>query len=67
MDEALPEVLSMIRPLAMSKNIEVERSVAEDLSIFADRVRFKQILYNLLSNAVKFTEKGGLIEIEQIW
>jgi signal transduction histidine kinase len=49
-DEALPEVLSMIRPLAMGKNIQVERSVTDSLSVFADRVRFKQILYNLLSS-----------------
>ena len=63
-DEALPEVLSMIRPLAMGKNIQVELSVTENLSIFADRVRFKQILYNLLSNAVKFTGKGGRVEID---
>jgi CheY-like chemotaxis protein/anti-sigma regulatory factor (Ser/Thr protein kinase) len=34
------------------------------VSIHADRVRFKQILYNLLSNAVKFTPKGGQIEID---
>jgi CheY-like chemotaxis protein len=32
--------------------------------VYADRVRFKQILYNLLSNAVKFTPKGGRIEID---
>jgi CheY-like chemotaxis protein/anti-sigma regulatory factor (Ser/Thr protein kinase) len=32
--------------------------------IFADRVRFKQILYNLLSNAVKFTPKEGKIEVQ---
>ncbi len=25
--------------------------------VYADRVRFKQILYNLLSNAVKFTPR----------
>ena len=58
--DALPEVLSTIRPLAMAKNIEVQQKV-ETNAVYADRVRFKQILYNLLSNAVKFTPKGGLI------
>jgi signal transduction histidine kinase/CheY-like chemotaxis protein len=62
--EALPEVLSTIRPLAMAKNINVDQKATTGLSVYADRVRFKQILYNLLSNAVKFTPKGGQIEID---
>lgn len=60
---AMPEVLSIIRPLAMAKKIRVEDS-AGDLRVEADRVRFKQILYNLLSNAVKFTPEGGEIRVE---
>jgi PAS domain S-box-containing protein len=62
--EALPEVLSTIRPLAMTKNITLNESLKTDIPIRADRVRFKQILYNLLSNAVKFTPKGGRVDIE---
>jgi CheY-like chemotaxis protein len=37
--------------------------LAASYSIYADRVRFKQILYNLLSNAVKFTPEGGHVSI----
>jgi signal transduction histidine kinase/DNA-binding response OmpR family regulator len=62
--DALPEVLSTIRPLAMAKNITLSESSTSGLSIYADRVRFKQVLYNLLSNAVKFTPNGGRVEIE---
>lgn len=51
--DALPELLSTVRPLAMAKNIEVEHGSGTARVVFADRVRFKQILYNLLSNAVK--------------
>jgi PAS domain S-box-containing protein len=61
--DALPEVLSTIRPLAMAKNIQVEHG-DDNLAIYADRVRFKQILYNLLSNAVKFTPPEGRIQID---
>src|SRR5437660_3560962 len=61
--EALPEVLSVVRPLAMAKKIHVEYT-EENLSVHADRVRFKQILYNLLSNAVKFTPEGGRVRVE---
>jgi PAS domain S-box-containing protein len=61
--DALPEVLSTIRPLALAKNIQVEHKVEIDRPAYADRVRFKQILYNLLSNAVKFTHRNGHISI----
>jgi len=62
--DALPEGLSTIRPLAMIKNIQIQNNVKTDLSVNADRVRFKQVLYNLLSNAVKFTPKDGRIDID---
>lgn len=61
---ALPEVLSVIKPLAMKKHIEIQYEVGAELTVFADRVRFKQIIYNLLSNAVKFTPEGGKIKVE---
>ncbi|MGA7925375.1 MAG: response regulator, partial [Candidatus Sulfotelmatobacter sp.] len=62
--DALPEVLSTIRPLAMAKNIQVQQTLRSEASVHADRVRFKQILYNLMSNAVKFTPKDGRISLE---
>lgn len=60
--EALPEVLSLIRPLVMKKKVRLE-SQTSDLRIYADRIRFKQVLYNLLSNATKFTPEGGVIRL----
>jgi PAS domain S-box-containing protein len=63
-NDALPEVLSTIDPLAAAKNIRMEQKLESKSLVKADRVRFKQILYNLLSNAVKFTPKGGQISIE---
>src|SRR5258705_3127458 len=47
----------------MVKNIKVEQELETNSAVFADRVRFKQILYNLLSNAVKFTPKDGRITL----
>jgi signal transduction histidine kinase/DNA-binding response OmpR family regulator len=62
--DALPEVLSTIHPLAIAKGIEVQHKLETDRAVYADRVRFKQVMYNLLSNAVKFTPKSGRISIE---
>ena len=61
---AMDETLSSIRALADPKSIGIERNAAGGISIHADRVRFKEILYNLLSNAVKFTPDGGKVWIE---
>src|SRR5216683_441489 len=63
LSEAMPEVLSVIRPLAIAKKIRIEHA-QETFSVYADRVRFKQILYNLLSNALKFTPEGGRVRVE---
>ena len=63
-EDALPEVLSTIRPLALAKNIQVLQEMEDTGPVHADGVRFKQILYNLLSNAVKFTPKDGRVEID---
>src|SRR4029077_1621575 len=61
--DAMPEVLSLIRPLAMAKKVGIEIG-KQSFSVLADRVRFKQILYNLLSNALKFTPDGGRVQVE---
>ncbi len=63
-EDALPEILSTIDPLAMKKNIQVQHAVEAGLAVHADRLRFKQVLHNLLSNAVKFTPRNGRIDID---
>lgn len=60
----LEDVLSSIHRLALQKSIEIGTNVGGALTVDADRVRLKQILYNLLSNAVKFTPQGGRIQID---
>ena len=42
--EALTEVLSTIGPLARAKNISIGTRVCSDDEVYADRLRFKQIL-----------------------
>jgi PAS domain S-box-containing protein len=62
--ESLGEVLAVIRPLAGMKRLDLAADVAPGTVIYADRIRFKQMLYNLLSNAVKFTPEGGRVWVE---
>lgn len=64
--EALEEAVSSIRPRGDAKSIQIEVISIDPMVIYADRLRFKQILYNLLSNAVKFTAEGGRVWVEVI-
>lgn len=58
------EVLAGIRHHAATKNITLENQNTFEGSLYADRLRIKEILYNLLNNAVKFTPEGGRVWIE---
>jgi PAS domain S-box-containing protein len=60
----IEEAVASIRPSAAAKSIRIEADLRAITAIFADRLRFKQILYNLLSNAVKFTPERGRIRVE---
>jgi CheY-like chemotaxis protein len=60
-DGAIIEVLNIVGPMAAAKKIRIDKKIAPDFVIWADRLRFKQILYNLLSNAVKYTPDEGSV------
>ena len=62
----LEEILSSIRPQAALKSIAIETSLSLPATIFADRLRVRQMLFNLLSNALKFTPGGGRVRIEAV-
>ena len=52
-------VLTLSRPLAANKNLELINDVPEDLPLVqADESRLHQILHNLIANGIKFTHEG---------
>ena len=60
----LLELFSQAQILAETKQIQVELTGAdEQVSLFADGQRLRQVFLNLLSNAIKYTPEGGRIGI----
>lgn len=54
-------------PLISGSRQELEISGADNLVIYGDAFRLRQVLDNLLSNAVKYTPAGGRIAVRLGW
>ncbi len=52
-------VISLLRPLAEEKKLQIINSVTQQLPlIYADENRMQQVLHNLIGNAIKYTREG---------
>jgi PAS domain S-box-containing protein len=63
--DTINEIFEMIQDYAREREIILRKEFdPEIMSMRADRMAFKQMLFNLLSNAIKFSHKeGGMITI----
>jgi PAS domain S-box-containing protein len=63
--DAVQHALELVRALADQREIAlvIDRSLADDAAVVADRQRLNQILLNLLSNAVKYNRQGGQVSV----
>jgi PAS domain S-box-containing protein len=64
--EICKNIHELLSASAYAKNITINYSVAEEITVFADIDMLKTILRNLVSNSIKFTEKNGEINISAV-
>lgn len=62
-NEAVVQVVNLIKPTADSKNIDISTELREMDNIIGSFDRFKQMLINLVDNAVKYSETGAKVKI----
>jgi heavy metal sensor kinase len=65
--EILNEVVSQMNILAQSKRLRIETSNhQEEVHIFGDALRIRELFLNLISNGIKYSEEGGSIRISLV-
>jgi PAS domain S-box-containing protein len=64
--DVVDEAISAIRRQSDSRQVQLENKTSLHATVYADRLRVKEIVYNLLSNAIKFTKGGGSVWIESL-
>ena len=58
-NDLINQVVQENRKIAEDKNLELSyRPAREDLEVFGDKDKLRQVLVNLILNSIKYTEKG---------
>jgi signal transduction histidine kinase len=55
------QILSSLKPQYSKKDLEIIiKNLDDEIFIYADPIKFREILLNLISNAIKFTSQGKI-------
>ena len=61
--QAISEVINILKPLLIEKNITLSTEIDDNIIVKADYRKFQQVVFNLTSNAIKYTPEKGHISI----
>ncbi len=59
----IEDALSLMAPIAKSKNVRISADVSDSLRAVADPDRLRQIVVNFLSNAIKFSPADSAVTV----
>jgi len=59
----LKKVVEVYKPLYSKKKLSIIENIDDDLVVFMDKDKIKQIIYNLLSNAYNYSNEEGEVMI----
>jgi signal transduction histidine kinase len=62
--DIINEQIELLKPIANSKQIEIQQLISNDLTIELDKNHLALIIRNLLQNALKFTNTNGVISFK---
>jgi len=58
-NEYIKEIIRQLKPHAEEKGLKlIYQQVRDDLEVFGDKEKLKQVFVNLIQNAIKYTDKG---------
>ena len=61
LNDLMEKIHALIKPLYQKKKLDFHvHGLDENIIIYVDVIRFKEILFNLLSNAIKYTDEGTI-------
>lgn len=62
--DIVTQSIDALQEMALDKKIDLNVSISEGLTVFADPYMLQIIIHNLLTNAIKFTAEGGQVSLE---
>ncbi|MDN6195051.1 MAG: ATP-binding protein [Atopostipes suicloacalis] len=64
LSKTMHEIVMTFQPIIDQEGLTINEEIAENVEVWMDPDRIKQVLYNLLTNAIKYTGSGGQIQLK---
>lgn len=63
LSDEIKNIITLFSPRLTRDNISIDQSIEENLNVYMDKDKLKQIMYNLIENSIKYLDKDAQISI----